>query len=60
MTNEEKRLIEFAKNVLRILRNDDEWTSETMDSIGMLAIDLGLGKAGANGLFEIVSLENGK
>lgn len=41
----------FAEGVLGMLSGEHEWDADTIDNIGMLAVDLGLGKADRHGYF---------
>ena len=54
MNAREKLIFLLGKATLQILENHEEWTAETTDEIAETAIQLGLGKAGENGLFEII------
>jgi len=53
ITRRECALIEYAKEVLEILESYKEWDSDTIDDIGMLAINSGLANQDDNGLFKV-------
>jgi hypothetical protein len=56
MTTQEKTLIEFAQNALRIMEEHDEWSADTLDEIATFAFDTGLAKLGENGNFQSNSI----
>lgn len=49
----EKRLLNFARHVLRRLEADQDWDGDTMESIGGLAIESGLGASDDDGQFVV-------
>jgi hypothetical protein len=53
ITRRECALIEFAKEVLNILESHEEWDGDTIDDIGILAINSGLAKTDDEGLFKV-------
>lgn len=46
--------ISFAESALLTLERDREWNGDTIDEIGMAAINLGLAKSNDDALFEII------
>ena len=54
MIPNEKNLLLFATKALEILQSHEDWCCNTTDEIGELAIELGLGRANEEGLFEVV------
>lgn len=56
MTPEERRIIltAFACSVLQILEDDEDWNADTINLIGMNAINMGLATTNPHGLFKTV------
>lgn len=54
MTEREKLLIQFTLFTLEILERDKEWDVDTIDDIGLGAIDFGLAKSNENQEFKII------
>lgn len=54
MTDREKTLLHFANNVLEILERDKDWGADTLDDVGMNAIELGLATSDENAEFKII------
>ena len=48
----DKKLINFAKTVLMLMEEDTEWSGDTMDTISLVAKNLGLAKNGKDGYFK--------
>lgn len=46
-----RRRAEFAEGVLDMLEGKTEWDADLIDNIGLLAVDLGLGKPNRTGWF---------
>jgi hypothetical protein len=53
ITRRELALIHYAEEVLAILESYEEWNSDTIDDIGILAIDNGLAIKDEDELFKV-------
>lgn len=53
LTRRELALIHYAEEVLAILESYEEWNSDTIDDIGILAIDNGLAIKDEDELFKV-------
>jgi len=53
LTRRELALIHYAEEVLAILESYEEWNADTIDNIGILAIDNGLAIKDEDELFKV-------
>lgn len=53
MTRKDCAMISFAEDVLSILESNQEWNADTIDEIGILAIDTGLAELDDDKSFKI-------
>jgi hypothetical protein len=51
ITRKQLKLMEFAEEVLAMLEADKEWSADTLDDLGLLAMNMGLATTNEDGEF---------